>query len=113
MKKILSILSVSALVVAGLIGTSGIALAAGPHSGNSGEDFVCPVIPNNGYDGHGVSQNPIAGDLGDGNYTVVPDTSQANNMNVPDMATNGDGAGVPGDSSAPGDTDYTAIWNGD
>lgn len=35
------------------------------------------------------------------------------NGNVPNLATNDDGAGSPGGSHAsPGDTSYTAIWSG-
>ena len=109
MKRVLGILVISSLLIAGVVGATGVVLAA-PHQGNPGTDFVCPVIPSDAVGAH----NPIAGPLGDtGTYTVVPATSQANHMNVPDNATNGDGAGVPGGpQSAPGDTDYTAIWNG-
>jgi hypothetical protein len=109
MRKLLRAIIATSLVVVGLIGTAGIAMADS-HEGNSGSDFVCPVITSEAVGEH----NPIAGELGDtGTYTVVPATSQANNMNVPDTATNGDGYGVPGGpQSAPGDTDYTAIWNG-
>lgn len=113
MKKLLIVLfGISALIV-GLIGTTTTAFAAHP---DLGEDFVCPVIDNQAVGEH----NPIAGELGStGTYTVVPEKSQANNLNVPDKATNGDGLGKPGETSEPyaqsqpGDTDYTAIWNGD
>ena len=109
MKKVITVVSAVSLVALGLIGTSGIVMAA-PHQGNPGSAFVCPVIPAGAVGEH----NPIAGPLGDtGTYTVVPATSQANNMSVPDRATNMDGAGMPGGpQAAPGDTDYTAIWSG-
>ncbi|MFN2173846.1 MAG: hypothetical protein ACK2UF_20650, partial [Candidatus Promineifilaceae bacterium] len=56
--------------------------------------------------------NPQAGPLGTtGDYTVVPATANNGNLYVPATATNGDGYGLPGGPhSAPGDTDYTAIW---
>ena len=114
MKRLLVVVSVVSLMIVALVGTAGSVLAD-PHEGNPGNDFVCPVIDNQAVGDH----NPIAGDLGEGTYTVVPATSQANHMNVPDGATNGDGYGVPHDhtgdnaQSQPGDTDYTAIWNGD
>jgi len=109
-KKLLIIVSFAAVITIMLLGTTGIVLAA-PHQGNYGSDFVCPVITSQAVGQH----NPIATPLGGtGTYTVVPSTSQANHMNVPDQATNGGGYGVPGGpQSAPGDTDYTAIWNGD
>ena len=70
--------------------------------------FVCPVITQDAVGEH----NPQAGALGDtGDYTVVPSTANNGNLYVPVTATNGDGTGTPGGShSAPGDTDYTAIW---
>lgn len=65
--------------------------------------FVCPVIST-----ANVLHSPrAAGPLGDtGHYTIIgPEVA------VPMHATNGNGTGVPGGPhSAPGDTDYTAIW---
>ncbi|PIS04919.1 MAG: hypothetical protein COT81_03820 [Candidatus Buchananbacteria bacterium CG10_big_fil_rev_8_21_14_0_10_42_9] len=69
------------------------------------DGFVCPVITAEAVGEH----NPQAGALGDGNYTIPPHGGAAH-VPIPLHATNGDGAGSPGDSSAPGDTDYTAIW---
>lgn len=66
------------------------------------DGFVCPVITTDN-----VLNSPKGGVLGDsGHYTIGgPDVA------VPIHATNGDGTGVPpGPHSAPGDTDYTAIW---
>jgi len=70
--------------------------------------FVCPVITQEAVGIH----NPQAGALGNtGDYTVVPATANNGNLYVPATATNGDGYGLPGGPhSAPGDTDYTAIW---
>jgi hypothetical protein len=68
------------------------------------DGFVCPVIKT-----ENVLHSPRSGTLGDtGHYTIGgPDVT------VPVHATNGDGEGVPpGPHSAPGDTDYTAIWAG-
>ena len=65
--------------------------------------FVCPVISTDN-----VLHSPKGGELGDtGDYTIGgPD------LRVPTHATNGDGTGTPeGAHSAPGDTDYTAIWS--
>jgi hypothetical protein len=64
--------------------------------------FVCPVITT-----ENVLHAKNGGELGiEGYYTVGgPD------VRVPMHATNGDGNGSPaGPFSAPGDTDYTAIW---
>jgi hypothetical protein len=65
--------------------------------------FVCPVISTDN-----VLNSPKGGTLGDtGDYTIGGPV-----VSVPTHATNGDGAGVPaGPHSAPGDTDYTAIWS--
>lgn len=68
-------------------------------------DFVCPVLkPQVG------AHNPNAVAIGGGDYTVIP--GKADHLNVPDHATNMDGAGTPpGTHARPGDRDYTAIWN--
>ena len=116
MKKLFIGLSIVSLVIVGLTGITGVAFAAQPQDvPGYGNDFVCPVIASESM---GMN-NPNAGDLGEGTYTVVPPTLHANHLNVPDKATNGDGYGSPGDhtgdnaQSMPGDKDYTAIWNGD
>lgn len=64
--------------------------------------FVCPVISTDN-----VLNSPKGGALGDtGDYTIGGPL-----VAVPMHATNGDGTGLPaGPHSAPGDTDYTAIW---
>lgn len=65
------------------------------------DGFVCPVITTDA-----VLNSPKGMAIGEGHYTIIgPDVS------IPIHATNGDGAGTPpGAHSAPGDTDYTAIW---
>lgn len=73
----------------------------------AGEDFVCPVFNSDAVGAH----NPNAVPIGGGDYTILPGNSD--HLNVPDGATNGDGAGSPeGDHARPGDRDYTAVWNG-
>ncbi len=66
--------------------------------------FVCPVIQT-----ENVLNSPKGGALGDtGDYTIG-----GPNVSVPLHATNADGAGTPpGPHSAPGDSDYTAVWAG-
>jgi hypothetical protein len=63
--------------------------------------FVCPVITTDG-----VLNSPKGREISGGHYTIIgPEVA------VPKHATNGNGTGTPGGThSAPGDTDYTAIW---
>jgi hypothetical protein len=77
------------------------------------DPFVCPVLT--------VSEQAVANSgrfdsLGNGEYTFGPGaagSAETFNGNVPNLATNADGAGSPeGSHSAPGDSDYTAIWSG-
>jgi hypothetical protein len=79
------------------------AFAGGPPEKTEG--FVCPVFNSDSAVG---AKNPVAVEIGGGDYTIAgPDVS------VPLHATNGAGAGSPmGGHSAPGDTDYTAVWAG-
>jgi len=67
------------------------------------DGFICPVFNSDSAVG---AKNPNAVEIGGGDYTVLgPD------VRVPLGATNADGAGSPGGAhSAPGDSDYTAIW---
>lgn len=103
MRSIIKLVLVISLLVVGIIGTTGTVLAAPPEKV---EAFVCPVIKSEAMGMH----NPNAVALGaTGTYTV--DKPTAHHKYVPIHATNMDGAGVPGGpQSAPGDTDYTAIW---
>ncbi len=91
------------------------AMAAG------GNDFVCPVWNSDSQAG---AKNPNAVEIGGGDYTIIPGlnrgnsgkvgTQRADTLNVPDGATNMNGDGTPGGTHAsPGDSDYSAIWNGD
>lgn len=69
------------------------------------DGFVCPVFNSNSAVGE---HNPNAVQIGGGDYTIP-----GPNVSVPIHATNGDGAGTPGgEHSAPGDSDYTAVWAG-
>jgi hypothetical protein len=108
----------AASAVAVLAGVSaGSAVAAPPERAE--DPFVCPVLT--------VSENAVEhtgggegeghfNQIGEGEYTFGPGNAGSGetfNGNVPDHATNGDGTGSPGGAhSAPGDTDYTAIWSG-
>jgi len=113
-KKLLVVATVTSVLIIGLIGVTSTALAAPPDKADHGNDFVCPVIASEAM---GMN-NPNAVELGETDtYTVGQPTQHY--INVPDKATNGHGWGVPGETeepyaqSMPGDTDYTAIWNGD
>jgi hypothetical protein len=79
-----------------------VSFAAPPEKTNG---FVCPVFnPNSQVAAH----NPNAVEIGGGDYTII-----GPNVRVPVHATNGNGSGTPGGPhSAPGDSDYTAIWSG-
>jgi hypothetical protein len=90
---------------------TGSAVAAPPDRAE--DPFVCPVLT--------VSEQAVANSgrfdpLGNGEYTFGPGaagSAETFNGNVPNLATNAHGAGSPGGShSAPGDSDYTAIWSG-
>jgi len=65
------------------------------------DGFVCPVITT-----AAVMNSPRGAMIGGGHYSIIgPDVS------IPLHATNAGGTGTPGGShSAPGDSDYTAIW---
>jgi hypothetical protein len=98
--------------VMGLGASSAMAAPSDPAS----EPFVCPVLtlPSQAVDNSGKF-NEIG--EGTGAYTFAPGNAGdagTFNGNVPNHATNADGAGSPspGDHSSPGDTDYTAIWSG-
>ncbi len=68
------------------------------------DGFVCPVITTDA-----VLNSPRGiGPLGEGDYSVFGAV-----VAVPIGATNDDGAGSPGGPYAnPGDSTYTAIWEG-
>ena len=90
----------------------GPAMAAPPDRAEN--PFVCPVlsVPAQAVDNSGRFNS-----IGNGQYTFAPGvagSADTFNGNVPDLATNADGAGSPaGAHASPGDTDYTAIWSGD
>lgn len=77
------------------------------------DPFVCPVLT---ISEQAAEHSDRFSPIGDGQYTFGPGAAgDAGTFNgkVPNHATNADGAGSPGGShSAPGDTDYTAIWSG-
>jgi len=77
------------------------------------DPFVCPVLT---ISEQAANHSDRFDSLGNGEYTFGPGAAgDADTFNgkVPNHATNADGAGSPGGShSAPGDSDYTAIWSG-
>lgn len=97
---------------AALMWVPGAAMAAAPDRAEN--PFVCPVlsVPAQAVDNSGRFNS-----IGNGQYTFAPGaagSADTFNGNVPDHATNADGAGSPaGAHASPGDTDYTAIWSGD
>lgn len=103
MKGLTKLMIVTTVAVAILlVAAPGVALA---HTG--GNDFVCPVLVQQAVGDH----NPNAVPIGGGHYTVAP--AGAQHLSVPDQATNMGGTGTPpGTHAMPGDTNYTAIWNG-
>jgi len=100
--------AVSGVAVFGLF--AGSAMAAPPE--RAADPFVCPVltVPDQ------ADNSGRFDDIGNGESTFAPGSAgsaETFNGNVPTHATNSDGAGSPnGAHSAPGDTDYTAIWSG-
>ena len=76
-------------------------------------DFVCPVLP--------VADAAVANSeagfitIAGGDTSILPGAAgdpTDSPVDVPDGATNDDGAGSPGGAHAvPGDPGYTAIWN--
>jgi len=109
MRKRLIMAGCTVAVAAGLF--SGSAVAAPPERAE--DPFVCPVLKVNE---HAVEQTGKFAEIGEGEYTFGPGAAgnpETFNGNVPNHATNADGDGSPGgEHSAPGDTDYTAIWSG-
>ena len=100
--------SLRKLVVIPIAGALFLASAL-PTFAASGNDFVCMVFNENSAVGE---HNPNASPLPSGEYTMAP--AGAHHLNVPDTATNADGTGTAGGAHAsPGDSNYTAIWNGD
>jgi hypothetical protein len=78
------------------------------------DPFVCPVLTISQQAANHVDRFH---QIGDGQYTFGPGnagSAETFNGNVPDHATNSDGAGSPGGThAAPGDPGYSAIWSGD
>jgi hypothetical protein len=109
MRKHRLILSGAAAALAVL--PAGSAVAAPPDRAEN--PFVCPVLT---VSEQAFTHSGRFDELGNGQYTFAPGaagSAETFNGNVPNHATNADGAGSPGGShSAPGDSDYTAIWSG-
>src|SRR5215218_8481954 len=97
---------------AALMSMPGAALAAPPDRAE--DPFVCPVLT---VSGQAFENSGRFDPIGNGQYTFAPGaagSADTFNGNVPDHATNANGAGSPaGAHAAPGDGGYTAIWSGD
>ena len=102
---------VIAFAAAALAVLPGSAAAAPPDRAE--DPFVCPVltVPQQAAERSGRFSS-----IGNGEYTFAPGaagSADTFNGNVPNHATNADGAGSPaGAHASPGDSDYTAIWSG-
>jgi hypothetical protein len=87
------------------------ALAAPPDRADA--PFVCPVLT---ISAQAAQHSGRFNSIGNGEYTFAPGaagSAETFNGNVPNHATNAEGAGSPsGPHSSPGDTGYTAIWSG-
>ena len=97
---------------AALMSMPGAAMAAPPDRAEN--PFVCPVLS---VSAQAVDNSGRFNSIGNGQYTFAPGaagSADTFNGNVPDHATNADGAGSPaGAHASPGDPSYTAIWSGD
>jgi hypothetical protein len=110
MRKRILIATGAVTAVMGLSASS--AMASPPD--RASDPFVCPVLT---LSQPGVDNSGKFDPIGDGTYTFAPGnagSADTFNGNVPDHATNRDGAGSPSpdDHASPGETDYTAIWSG-
>jgi hypothetical protein len=89
----------------------GSAMAATPDRAE--DPFVCPVLT---LPSHAVDNSGRFDSIGNGQYTFAPGaagSAETFNGNVPNDATNADGAGSPGGAhAAPGEPGYSAIWSG-
>jgi hypothetical protein len=75
----------------------------GPGGVQKTSGFVCPVIKT-----ENVLNSPKGMPISEGHYTIAG----PHDRSVPIHATNQDGLGDPmGEHAAPGEEDYTAIWN--
>ncbi|MGE5336053.1 MAG: hypothetical protein ACM3JL_01355 [Nitrososphaerota archaeon] len=109
MRKRLLLVGCAVSLFAGLSASG--AAAATPERAE--DPFVCPVLTiNESAAEHSEQFNSLGG----GQYTFGPGAAgnpETFNGRVPNGATNADGEGSPGGShSAPGDSNYTAIWSG-
>src|SRR5918999_895251 len=89
------------------------ALVAGPGAGVAHADFVCPVLPVSDQAKQHSNANFIT--ISGGDTSILPGKAgdeASSPVDVPEGATNQDGAGSPaGEHASPGDPGYTAIWN--
>jgi hypothetical protein len=110
MRKRVLIAASAITVLAGFSANS--AMAAPPDRAD--DPFVCPVLK---VSQQGADSSGQFTPIGEDEYTILPGNAGSQetfNGNVPDHATNSDGAGSPGGAHAsPGDSDYSAVWSGD
>jgi hypothetical protein len=89
------------------------AILVGPSAGMALADFVCPVLPISEQGRAHSNANLIT--ISGGDTSILPGAAgnaASSPVDVPDQATNQDGAGSPaGAHASPGDPGYTAIWN--
>ncbi len=87
--------------------------ALGPGAAVARADFVCPVIPVSDQAKEHSNANFIT--IAGGDTSILPGKAgdpAASPVDVPDQATNAEGAGSPAGAHArPADPGYTAIWN--
>jgi hypothetical protein len=111
MRKRVLIAASATAMLAGLFASS--AAAAPPERADA--PFVCPVLT---VSDQAVTSSGKFGEIDDdGTFTFAPGSAgdaDTFNGNVPNTATNDEGAGSPtaDDHASPGDTTYTAIWSG-
>jgi hypothetical protein len=93
-----------------------VAFLAGPGAGAALADFVCPVLPISEQAKANATANGQFITVSGGDASILPGKAgnTTDTVNVPENATNQNGAGSPGgDHAVPGESGYTGIWNTD
>jgi hypothetical protein len=99
----LTLSAVAALVLSSGVNAAPLSLSTAQMDTVAGGAFVCPVIKTEAVFLHAKNGIQI-----NGAYSILGPV-----ISVPVHATNDNGAGSPGGTFAsPGDTSYTAIWDG-
>ena len=96
-----------------IVAVATVAILGGSAAGAARADFVCPVLPVS--DEGKANANAEFITIGGGDTSILPGMAGdqvASPVDVPDHATNAEGAGSPGGThDSPGDSGYTGIWN--